>query len=166
MCAAYAKASAPSLGPILAAARAVISRAKVDGGESGIRTHGTVSRTHAFQACSFNHSDISPSLESIVCGRSSTRLLHTPDDIEVPSSITFRFSGLKRAEDARRGNCVRPLNLSSSVTGARVADVPVVVRLCSVPRAVTQERTSPRRVLQTSTLSMDGPCSVKRVALR
>ena len=30
------------------------------GGESGIRTHGRVSPTHAFQACSFNHSDISP----------------------------------------------------------------------------------------------------------
>src|SRR5688572_17754578 len=30
------------------------------GGEKGIRTLGTVSRTHAFQACSFNHSDISP----------------------------------------------------------------------------------------------------------
>ena len=30
------------------------------GGESGIRTHGRVSPTHAFQACSLNHSDISP----------------------------------------------------------------------------------------------------------
>ena len=35
------------------------SRAK-DGGERGIRTLGRVSPTHAFQACSFNHSDISP----------------------------------------------------------------------------------------------------------
>ncbi len=30
------------------------------GGESGIRTHGTLSRTHAFQACALNHSAISP----------------------------------------------------------------------------------------------------------
>src|SRR5687767_1525709 len=37
-----------------------LTRAKEDGGESGIRTHGRVSPTHAFQACSFNHSDISP----------------------------------------------------------------------------------------------------------
>ncbi len=29
-------------------------------GEGGIRTHGTVSRTHAFQACTFNHSVTSP----------------------------------------------------------------------------------------------------------
>jgi len=29
-------------------------------GERGIRTPGTVSRTHAFQACSLSHSDISP----------------------------------------------------------------------------------------------------------
>jgi hypothetical protein len=33
---------------------------QVDGGESGIRTHGTVSRTHAFQACALSHSAISP----------------------------------------------------------------------------------------------------------
>jgi hypothetical protein len=32
----------------------------VAGGESGIRTHGTVSRTHAFQACALSHSAISP----------------------------------------------------------------------------------------------------------
>src|SRR3954471_19142386 len=33
-----------------------------NGGERGIRTLGRVSPTHAFQACSFNHSDISPHL--------------------------------------------------------------------------------------------------------
>lgn len=32
----------------------------LNGGERGIRTPDTVSRIHAFQACSFNHSDISP----------------------------------------------------------------------------------------------------------
>src|ERR1700674_2160977 len=30
------------------------------GGEGGIRTHGRVSPTHAFQACSLNRSDTSP----------------------------------------------------------------------------------------------------------
>ena len=30
------------------------------GGEGGIRTHVTISREHAFQACSFSHSDTSP----------------------------------------------------------------------------------------------------------
>src|SRR6267142_667899 len=33
-------------------------------GESGIRTHGGVTPTHAFQACSLNHSDISPIFRS------------------------------------------------------------------------------------------------------
>ena len=33
---------------------------KSAGGESGIRTHDTVSRIHAFQACAFSHSAISP----------------------------------------------------------------------------------------------------------
>src|SRR6266571_1673001 len=32
------------------------------GGEGGIRTHGWVSPTHAFQACSLNRSDTSPGL--------------------------------------------------------------------------------------------------------
>jgi hypothetical protein len=47
--------------------------ARMNGGEKGIRTLGTVSRTHAFQACSFNHSDISPfdSLRSLTARRSS-----------------------------------------------------------------------------------------------
>ena len=31
-------------------------------GESGIRTHGTLTSTHAFQACTFGHSVISPGL--------------------------------------------------------------------------------------------------------
>lgn len=31
-----------------------------DGGESGIRTHETLASLHAFQACAFNHSAISP----------------------------------------------------------------------------------------------------------
>lgn len=36
---------------------------QINGGERGIRTLGTgLSRTHTFQACSLNHSDISPQL--------------------------------------------------------------------------------------------------------
>jgi hypothetical protein len=52
-----------------------ISHAKA-GGESGIRTHGRVSPTHAFQACSFNHSDISPfdSFRSLRTSPSTFRL--------------------------------------------------------------------------------------------
>ena len=34
----------------------------MNGGQSGIRTHGRVSPTHAFQACSLNHSDICPEI--------------------------------------------------------------------------------------------------------
>src|SRR5690606_23284476 len=34
------------------------------GGESGIRTHDTVTRIHAFQACAFDHSAISPRSQS------------------------------------------------------------------------------------------------------
>ena len=48
--------------PTAAAVSSVISgRMRMGvGGEGGIRTHGEVSPTHAFQACSFSHSDTSP----------------------------------------------------------------------------------------------------------
>lgn len=35
-------------------------RRKIDGGQGGIRTLGTVASTHTFQACSFDHSDTCP----------------------------------------------------------------------------------------------------------
>ena len=35
---------------------------QINGGESGIRTHGTFDNTHTFQACALSHSAISPSL--------------------------------------------------------------------------------------------------------
>jgi hypothetical protein len=40
------------------------------GGESGIRTHVTLSSKHAFQACAFSHSAISPAK---ICERSISR---------------------------------------------------------------------------------------------
>ena len=40
------------------------------GGESGIRTHVTLSSKHAFQACAFSHSAISPLCENQDLGRS------------------------------------------------------------------------------------------------
>ncbi len=59
-----------ALAPARARARARYSRIKkpqdrqinfsVDGGGSGIRTHVTVSRKHAFQACAFSHSATPP----------------------------------------------------------------------------------------------------------
>ena len=42
-----------------------------------------------FQACTFNHSDISPSLESTICGAVWNRLSHTPANSGIgdPSSL-------------------------------------------------------------------------------
>src|ERR1019366_3036265 len=37
-----------------------VQQIKETGGESGIRTHVTLSSKHAFQACAFSHSAISP----------------------------------------------------------------------------------------------------------
>jgi hypothetical protein len=43
-----------------------------NGGQGGIRTLGTLSRTHAFQACALNHSATCPSFEEAAC--KATRL--------------------------------------------------------------------------------------------
>ena len=59
-------ASEPARAAARARAKSLQKRARYQtlvptiGGESGIRTHGTVSRTHAFQACALSHSAISP----------------------------------------------------------------------------------------------------------
>src|ERR1700747_2192420 len=42
-----------------------------NGGESGIRTHVTLSSKHAFQACAFSHSAISPALSGSYCKRNN-----------------------------------------------------------------------------------------------
>ena len=63
-CAGRLRLNGPHVGEKARFTRTVKTRANLQicvGGESGIRTHGRVSPTHAFQACSFNHSDISPS---------------------------------------------------------------------------------------------------------
>ena len=55
---------------------------QIDGGEGGIRTHGRVSPTHAFQACSLSHSDTSPFTAdfSKSPGTSRSRPAPVPDD--------------------------------------------------------------------------------------
>src|SRR2546430_3790263 len=56
--------------PIFAAQKADETRkVSLVGGGSGIRTHGTLSRTHAFQACALSHSAIPPAPLSCDGGR-------------------------------------------------------------------------------------------------
>jgi hypothetical protein len=61
-----------------------LSRLKT-GGESGIRTHVRVSPKHAFQACAFSHSAISPALSGSYC--------RTADD---PASLILWCSARSR----------------------------------------------------------------------
>src|SRR3989442_4251646 len=46
-----------------------------DGGEGGIRTHGEISPTHAFQACSFSHSDTSPREARAGCSETGAMII-------------------------------------------------------------------------------------------
>ena len=53
-------------------ARKLLTSSKISGGERGIRTLDRVSPIHAFQACAFNHSAISPG-STVKRGRSRPR---------------------------------------------------------------------------------------------
>jgi hypothetical protein len=75
----------------------------------------------AFQACSFNHSDISPSLESTTCERSRAdyRIRRACTDSVLRSCWHSMVCG--SSEDESPQNCVRPLNLSRTLTAIRRA---------------------------------------------
>ena len=67
-----------------------------NGGEGGIRTPGTRQRTHAFQACSLNHSDTSPAAERV--GKAT----HSPIGNQPAfSGFSQSMAQLKRALSAR-----------------------------------------------------------------
>ena len=68
-----------------------------------------------FQACSFNHSDISPALESTVYEQ-PYRDYRTRRRFRSRSSISFALSRLTPTRTAARGNCVRPRNVPRSLT--------------------------------------------------
>src|ERR1700679_3659661 len=61
------------------------------GGESGIRTHGRISPTHAFPACSLNRSDISPPFRWCV-------------ELQKPNKLRMRRQSLGRTRIAWRGD--------------------------------------------------------------
>ena len=69
----------------------------IGGGERGIRTLGTVSRTHAFQACAFNHSATSPHWN----GRNIHKII-------LRSSIVTGSEQDDRSEDCRGSSSARP----------------------------------------------------------
>jgi hypothetical protein len=61
------------------------------GGESGIRTHVTLSSKHAFQACAFSHSAISPTpCEAIVLILTVLRIAR---ELQIPHFIWDDNSG-------------------------------------------------------------------------
>ena len=122
-------------------------------------SYGEMSRRSGFAAKADNHSDTSPSLESIVCERSSTCLPHTLGELkQVPRS---RFDSAVYASTTMRvGELCQTTQSLAIGYGARVADATIHVRLCSVPERSCRSASCQRRVLQTSRRS-DGPSSVK-----
>src|SRR5213079_2078712 len=85
------------------------------GGESGIRTHGRVSPTHAFQACSIDHSDISPFRINDLRSVWNSLAQNLPSRIS-DSACPVVPIVCKHAQRDENRNCVRPSNLTRSLT--------------------------------------------------
>src|SRR6266704_6598426 len=64
------------------------------GGEGGIRTHGRVSPTHAFQACSLNRSDTSP-----ICAELFSPFSRGPEPVQSSRKL---FHAVEEAEHYTR----------------------------------------------------------------
>jgi len=92
-----------------------------------------------FQACSFNHSDISPSLESTACERSTSdyRTRRSDSGIVRPSRSCSTISRVRRS--IVETNCVTPHNLVRSLT-AIVDRSALGGGLCQLLRPVEQHR--------------------------
>src|ERR1700758_356558 len=90
------------------------------GGEGGIRTHGRISPTHAFQACSLNRSDTSP--DKMRIPRKAGRrvcLLHIPAAVEYQKGFRARKPvNVAEAEDGLRESNLR-MHMNYSRGGAR-----------------------------------------------
>jgi hypothetical protein len=100
----------------------------------GVRQHAPAGIY--FQACSFNHSDISPHLESTICGWSRSDYRTRRQFQSLPSK-TFAFSGLARTIVSVPGNCVRPPNVARSLTAISLSYLARrvhVMRACHLPQ--------------------------------
>ena len=85
-------------------------RALFDGGEGGIRTHGPVAETHAFQACRFVHSRTSPRSDDFKGWHLITQVLGRQGKVEPGPSDRFRWRGATtHRSSAARGLVSPPL---------------------------------------------------------
>ena len=89
------------------------------GGEGGIRTRGTVTRTHAFQACSFGHSDTSPRPPRSSDRSVTRRARSVPVEPQLAERVGFEPTDPREGVNGFRDRPVRPLR-HLSAPGARV----------------------------------------------
>ncbi len=63
---------------------------EIHGGQGGIRTHGTLSRTHAFQACAFNHSATCPFRKGLLemFSEAAVGAIYTNDFFRINRNLT------------------------------------------------------------------------------
>jgi hypothetical protein len=137
------------------------------GGEGGIRTRGGVAPTHAFQACSFGHSDTSPKTSNIfkeTGGEEGIRTLGPRERSTVFETVPIDHSGTsprsgpafyddrlclakKRRSSSRHLSASRPPRFAnggpSRGSAARSMTVPQApARSSSVPQMTSGSRAS------------------------
>src|SRR5258706_10291821 len=108
--------------------KSAIGNRKCYGGEGGIRTHGTVSRSQHFQCCQFNHSCTSPEKMPIADLRLSTLKDKYQSAISNQKSAMFWRRGWDSnprwalTHSGFRDRCTNPLcDLSNCCLGAGTA---------------------------------------------
>jgi hypothetical protein len=118
------------------------------GGERGIRTLGRVTPTHAFQACAFNHSAISPS-GRLVCGYGSKvcGVCRFPYCMRQRRSCKSVFSSLTqpfyfgitavRQSSVRNGDAGRSFRLNRLAFGSASQAYRTATGICTLPLDTT-----------------------------
>src|ERR1700726_2221108 len=96
------------------------------GGESGIRTHVTLSSKHAFQACAFSHSAISPATnllpedlpQVVICGKLLRARPRQPP--KTPHHLHLRFYGRSSSNrKAKAWDCQSAARPTIEVSGVK-----------------------------------------------
>jgi hypothetical protein len=91
-----------------------------DGGEGGIRTHGPVAETHAFQACRFVHSRTSPRSDDFKGTHLITQVLVRQGKPEPANMTRAMVKGSRPRSGAPRGPVATAPGVPPLTTPARI----------------------------------------------
>jgi hypothetical protein len=97
------------------------------GGESGIRTHVTLSSKHAFQACAFSHSAISPrkyGKERSIAFQKAIVVVPRRNEFAPAWPLFILWTGARQRKSAKQRNATRERKTRKRKTGKRKRRTP------------------------------------------